>query len=336
MRKLLTALLMITGLAAQTASAQVASPAFVPENGFWYAPSQPGRGFAIEQQDDYLFITIYTYTNDSRVSQREPIWYSAQGSWSPPRSSDSVAVYEFDSPIYVSEDGQCIGCSFVTPDTSVTNLDLSIQFDSPWQAQMQLGPESIDIERFWFSNSIADATNAMLGQWKVVRDYTQADDELFPFEADILIFDERRTRDGEPFVSGFQATTGLAASGAFNEAEDLYVFVIEEASDLYLAYYTYGNSFGTNRFGAYAERFRPGDDLTFRGFPAEAFRSANRSFVETSVFGSKANKQNTTVPVSKPLLRANNPQLGKRQVIAQAKQQQQIQATVDRLMTTFQ
>ena len=181
---------------------QVAAPAFVPENGFWWAPSQPGRGFAIEQQDDDLFITVYTYSDTSRPAQRAPIWYSAQGSWSPPRSSADNPVYRFSSPLSQSDGGQCIGCPFRDPVTEAIDLGLAIAFDSPWSGTMELGPESIEIERFWFSSSLYDPTNVMLGQWKLVRDYSEANDDLFPFEADVLIFDDKDRRNGTLYAEG--------------------------------------------------------------------------------------------------------------------------------------
>ncbi len=318
--------------------AQVAKPAFVPENGFWWASDQSGRGFAIEQQDDYLFITFYGYTNQTNASLRAPLWLMAYGSWSPPRSNDTNPVYLFDSPLYRSDAGQCIGCPWVDPVTVDTGLDLSITFESPWRGTMELGPETIDIERFWYSSSVSDATNVMLGQWKVIRDYSEANDGEFPFEADVLVFDERRRRDGSPFVEGYQATTGKDASGAFNLDENFYVIVVEEASDLYLAYYTYGNRFGSDRFSAFAERFRPGDDLTFRGFPAEGFRAANRSFVERevirqgAVLQTAAGTANAKLPVKTPMLRAASANVA----LSKSATQHQIQATVNQLLASMQ
>jgi len=338
MRIRFLSLWLVLGLLGSAVQAQVAQPAFVPEDGFWWASDQSGRGFAIEQQDDQLFVTFYGYTNETDATLRTPLWLMAYGSWSPPRSGDRNPVYIFDSPLYRSDEGQCIGCAWVDPVTTDTGLDLSITFESPWRGTMELGPETIDIERFWYSSSISDATNVMLGQWKVVRDYTEANDDDFPFEADVLVFDERRRRNGSPYVEGYQATTGNNASGAFNIDENFYVIVVEETQNLYLAYYTYGNRFGSDRFNAYAERFRPGDELTFRGFPAEGFRAANRSFVDREITQQAkigvANIRATSsadVSSSSETARVASTTM----VVSKTAQQQQIQLTVDSLLSSM-
>ncbi|HHL32719.1 MAG TPA: hypothetical protein ENJ41_09035, partial [Oceanospirillales bacterium] len=49
--------LLITMVLFITAQAQ----AFTPESGFWWNPDESGSGYAIEIQDNFLFMTLYVY-----------------------------------------------------------------------------------------------------------------------------------------------------------------------------------------------------------------------------------------------------------------------------------
>ena len=52
------------------ASAQL--KAFTPESGFWWNRNETGSGYAIEIQDNYLFVALYVYDQAGN-----PIWYTA-------------------------------------------------------------------------------------------------------------------------------------------------------------------------------------------------------------------------------------------------------------------
>ena len=47
--------------------------AFTPESGFWWNPNESGSGYAIEIQDNYLFVALYVYDEVTG----DPIWYTA-------------------------------------------------------------------------------------------------------------------------------------------------------------------------------------------------------------------------------------------------------------------
>ena len=45
--------------------------AFTPENGFYWNAAEPGRGYTIEIQDNFLFIIIYIYNPDGSATCEE-------------------------------------------------------------------------------------------------------------------------------------------------------------------------------------------------------------------------------------------------------------------------
>jgi streptogramin lyase len=51
---------------------QAAQPAGTPQTGWWWAPTEPGRGYAIEVQGGTMFLSGYMYD-----AQGNPIWYAS-------------------------------------------------------------------------------------------------------------------------------------------------------------------------------------------------------------------------------------------------------------------
>ncbi len=56
------------------------TPAFVPENGWWWNESESGRGFFMEFKNNFAFIAGYMYEADGR-----PVWYTAQSTMASPQ-----------------------------------------------------------------------------------------------------------------------------------------------------------------------------------------------------------------------------------------------------------
>ena len=63
------------------------TPAFVPENGWWWNAAESGRGFCMEIKNNYAFIAGYMYEPDGR-----PVWYLAQNPMVTPQSFSSTWV----------------------------------------------------------------------------------------------------------------------------------------------------------------------------------------------------------------------------------------------------
>lgn len=131
------------------------------ESGIFYNPSEPGRGYSIEQQGGQLTLIFYAYQ-----SSGAPVWYYA----SAPYFLNSSGYPTMTTTIGLYTGGQCLGCSFRSP-TRTGAGTVTIQFSSAQLATITLGSSSgafgsgggssIDVERFDFS----DVTNPLLGQW---------------------------------------------------------------------------------------------------------------------------------------------------------------------------
>jgi hypothetical protein len=57
------------------------TPAFVPENGWWWNEAESGRGFFMEFKNNFAFIAGYMYEADGR-----PVWYTAQSALTTPQT----------------------------------------------------------------------------------------------------------------------------------------------------------------------------------------------------------------------------------------------------------
>ena len=288
------------------AEAQIEAQAFLPESGFYWNPDQPGRGYGIEIQDRILFITVYTYTEQNNPAQREPLWFVAAGQLQPGQSGNSL-VYQFSDQLLISSAGQCLECDFVNNATTETGRPISIVFTSLTQASLMINGEVIPIQRFWYAPSILDAYQSLLGQWMFTIDCTASGATgncypshatLQPFNGDII--ELINLSDGnQTTVDGFRAGTTLEAAAAYDPIENLYVIVVAESSNEFLAYYFFGADFGTDRILGFAERFAPGDNLTMNGFLMWGQRISDRTYVQ-ELFGVKSDASLKSAPLPRP------------------------------------
>lgn len=295
MQKILTAMLLL--LICAGVQAQVPKPAFVPEDGLYWNPDQPGRGYSIEIQDRYLFIVTYVYSEQTNSTNRDPFWYFA--------GAPVNDRFDFSSRLKLNIGGQCLDCNYVDAETITTSRRVNIEFQDATHAILNIDGEVIPIERFWFSPSISGLIESLLGQWKLVVDYSEALDDAFPFEADIIVFDDTQFVEGSFEAVGIEPTTGLAAAGAYDDDQEVYIWVVERTDDLFQAYYFFREDFGTNRFSGFAERFYAGDDLTGQGFPVDGFRTADRTFVEDNAIFKSRTRDDSRVQQSLPSRIAN-------------------------------
>lgn len=278
------------------AAAQVLTQTFVPESGFYWNRDQPGRGYAIEVQDRLVFMTVYTYTEEANPALREPLWFSVTGTLAASGEGNGGVTYQFTDELAFSEDGQCLGCSFVEPLTTATGRPVTLTFTGLITGELLIDNEVIPIERFWYSASIQDAYLAMLGQWTIVTDCTApvnnncypSSPDVQPFEGDLLTLDRVLGSGGNQTADGFRAGTALEVAGAFDETQNVFVIVVAETGNESVAYVIFGEDFGTDRFSGIAERFTPGSNLTGDGFPMYGFRISDLSFAQTLSPGSKA------------------------------------------------
>jgi hypothetical protein len=280
----------------------VAAPAraFTPESGWWIAVNEPGYGFSIEIQDNFLFMVAFTYdANDPRPTR----WVAAEGLMANNAS--------FSAPLYSRSGGTCVGCEFRQPGPTVAiGSNMAISFDTETEATLTWAGRTLNIKRFDFFLSRNPAaqprTELWLGEWQIVMDfsrYPQARD--FPFFGEILKFDLLDTAGATDFFDGCRPANSLVA-GCTNQAlqdhpvsgyfcagcgidgEDVNFIIVEDDAQTNLVFEVV---VGLTQFDGYAKRCLasiPGnqiiaqclDNNNIPELPSRGWRSASRAFVQ--------------------------------------------------------
>lgn len=88
---------------------------FAPDNGWWWAPEESGRGFAIERQGDTLFVVGFMYDESGA-----PVWYFSAGSMET-RSTYAGTWQQFSG-------GQTMDGPYHPPAQPVTVAAVDIEF----------------------------------------------------------------------------------------------------------------------------------------------------------------------------------------------------------------
>jgi hypothetical protein len=76
-----------------------------PDSGYYWETGRGGRGWALESQDDLVFITHYVYDTDGFST-----FFVTQGRWDP------IGRRIVDNELYQTDNGPCIGCPYVGAD----------------------------------------------------------------------------------------------------------------------------------------------------------------------------------------------------------------------------
>ena len=109
---------------------------FVPETGWWWAPSEPGTGYALEVQGNQMMLGIAHFDTDG-----SPRWSLALGAMSDARLFEGKAVS------YLG--GQALGQSYRAPTATADSGRVSIIFsDSTHATALLPGGRKVTIERF--------------------------------------------------------------------------------------------------------------------------------------------------------------------------------------------
>jgi hypothetical protein len=120
--------------------AAATQPAGTPQTGFWWAPTESGRGYSVEIQGNLMFLAGYMYD-----SQGNPIWYA-----SGPMAMSSPMAYSGVWQQYGN--GQTLTGTYQAP--SVVNAmvgNVTVQFSSTTTGTMTFPDgRQVAIERFQF------------------------------------------------------------------------------------------------------------------------------------------------------------------------------------------
>lgn len=243
---------------------------FTPESGWYYDPTEPGRGLNIEVQNDIVGVSVYAYDDNGF-----PEWYLSAGQLS------GNARYIGNLDRY--RDGQCMGCSYASPSRQAAYAGvIDLQWVSPTAISVSWPGETFIAQRHWFA--IEDQWDHMLGEWKSVMNFADAPDFDFPFLGDMLTFDYIDYVDNIDQFLGYRNETYESAAG-FPDVDGNYLIIVRENSTTWLALYI--TDVGTNRMAGSAEFYPNGGTPTLNGYPFEMFRSASKSYVQNGTGPSK-------------------------------------------------
>jgi hypothetical protein len=238
--------------------------AFTPESGFWWNPSESGRGYSIEIQDNYLFLAAYVYDGTG-----VPVWFTAQGTLNVTDLNNNFAVY--NGTLDRSVNGQCTGTSSACPPRLPTTTagaggNFRVDFRSETRATLTWAGGTTEIQRFDYALTPTGGdprTDALLGQWQLVLDYSPVvSNGDYPLYGDNLIFDRRSEDANEKYVDGCRSvsTATRACSAAMinnngasgfhftqtqvGAVKDRVLIAVRDDADEFLIYYldygTYG------------------------------------------------------------------------------------------------
>jgi hypothetical protein len=112
-----------------------------PEAGWWFAPSESGRGYAVEIQGGTMFLAGYMYD-----AQGNPVWYSSGPG---PMSSDGMT---YEGTWQQLGNGQTLTGTYQPPTVVNSNVgNVSIQFSTPIAGTLTFPDgRQVAIQRFPF------------------------------------------------------------------------------------------------------------------------------------------------------------------------------------------
>ena len=110
-----------------------------PENGWWWNPSESGRGFFLEWQGSQLFMAAYMYDDTGN-----PLWYLS--------SNTTANLQSYSNTWWQYANGQTLTGAFKPAQQINTNVaPVTIQFQGPSTGIMTLpGNRTISLSRYRF------------------------------------------------------------------------------------------------------------------------------------------------------------------------------------------
>lgn len=109
--------------------------AFTPESGWWYNPAESGRGFAIEVQNNTVFMSGFLYEADGA-----PLWFVTSATYNQTNN-------RFDGDMLSLRGGQCLSCAFRPPVLQPSLGRITVSFTSPSTANLVWPGGSVPIVR---------------------------------------------------------------------------------------------------------------------------------------------------------------------------------------------
>ena len=236
-----------------------AASAIIPENGWWWASNESGRGFNIEVQDNQLFFATFGYESNG-----SPGWMVADGSMSSDR--------DFTGGLLKFTAGQCFGCPYVAP-VQINAGTLTLRFTSSQTAILTINGTSISVKRFdfWQNEAVPDG---MMGEWSMVMG-----ESAFPvFGGERVQFSSRQSGSNGVFLGG-QRLGSPGNLAVVNFLSGSYSILLDSSTSFYRMFRF--NTTGFNRVEGQWWVFDKNAQPTGSGEFFQGFRTASASFVRT-------------------------------------------------------
>lgn len=213
-------------LAAVALLAVLPARAILPESGWYWHPSESGRGFNLEIQDNALFLAAFVYRPDG-----SGVWYTGGG----PMSSDRT----WTADLYETVGGQCIGCSYRAP-TLLHSGSVSITFTNERAATITLLGNTVNVVRMDWSNSGVASRDALFGEWSTVEG-----EPAFPvYFGDRISLYLPRTDSLGPYVGGNRTGSNSSlAVGTYRPSSGTHAILLDSSSSYYSLYVFRMNTF---------------------------------------------------------------------------------------------
>ncbi len=275
--------------------------AYEPESGQWWNPAEPGIRYFIEIQDDYLVLVVAGGDPAGKAK-----WYLAQG------RLDGNARFEATLRSYTGI--QPIGQAFTRRpviESSLGRVKIVFNANNNWRARLTWpNGRSVSIRRYdnhfkraEDTGGVTSYTLKMLGEWSVVSDISTNTEASFPFSADVLVLDDYgydNTSSLQTWVYEGCRPDDAQVGGCSNHALDnhdafgfyeppsnafpagVQVIVVKDgAYNGTMWYALYELAIGTNDGSGWFTLYPQGaDPYDYDAYPARAFRTASRTFVQ--------------------------------------------------------
>ncbi|MFA6046968.1 MAG: hypothetical protein WC718_18440 [Phycisphaerales bacterium] len=250
-------------LAALALFALLPARAMLPDNGWYWNPSESGRGFNIEIQDNALFMSAFVYRSDGTAA-----WYVGGG----PMSSDRA----WSGDLYETRNGQCVGCSYRAPDLLPTGR-ASITFTSERTASISLLGGTISVERQDWSGYGSSSHLALFGEWS-----TTEGDPSFPvyFADRISLYRDRSDSTGDYAAGNVSGSTSHVAVGDYYNSLRAFTILVDSSTSFY-SYYVFAMN-TLNRIEGLEWTYRKGEAPTGSGTYFLAHRTKSGARVRGS------------------------------------------------------
>ena len=199
--------------------------AFTPSPGLWYNPSESGRGFNIEIQNNTMAVASYVYDQ-----QGTPIWYTSAGNF-------NEGTETFTGAFGSAVGGQCLGCAYVRPTLSGNaGGPMHIVFTSFESGTLYFQGGSTPIQHFNFGYN--GKNDYFLGEWAFSFNiYGLISAQWINFTGHYI------GSDGTVYVQGIgDGSPSTIALGGYFASEDTFIVVVGEGTGYLTSYILKGDN----------------------------------------------------------------------------------------------